>query len=128
MSCNDVKTNLSKSLCLTSSILSSPLSSQEADNALLRNLEYQIQSQFLQDDINFISDRQKKVRVPKYEKNHLRAVVIKMLKANNVITYNFRLGNCCLGSLEVKLYLNQNLFEQNQISGVIKITKITHLI
>uniref|UniRef100_A0A3P9J9U7 Filensin n=1 Tax=Oryzias latipes TaxID=8090 RepID=A0A3P9J9U7_ORYLA len=33
---------------------------KEADNALLRNLEYQIQSQFLQDDINSTRDRQKK--------------------------------------------------------------------
>ncbi|XP_024152252.1 filensin [Oryzias melastigma] len=33
---------------------------READNALLRNLEYQIQSQFLQDDINSTRDRQKK--------------------------------------------------------------------
>ncbi|KAM4607189.1 filensin [Polymixia lowei] len=33
---------------------------KEADNFLLRNLEYQIQSQFLQDDINSTKDRQKK--------------------------------------------------------------------
>ncbi|XP_062376154.1 filensin [Sardina pilchardus] len=33
---------------------------KEADNALLRNLEYQIQSQFLQDDINSTKDRHKK--------------------------------------------------------------------
>ncbi|KAM4591537.1 filensin [Odontesthes bonariensis] len=33
---------------------------KEADNALLRNLEYQIQSQFLQDDINSTRDRHKK--------------------------------------------------------------------
>ncbi|KAG7216272.1 hypothetical protein INR49_021675 [Caranx melampygus] len=33
---------------------------QEADNALLRNLEYQIQSQFLQDDINSTRERHKK--------------------------------------------------------------------
>ncbi|KAM3863281.1 filensin [Diretmus argenteus] len=33
---------------------------KEADSALLRNLEYQIQSQFLQDDINSTKDRQKK--------------------------------------------------------------------
>ena len=45
------------------SLLSSPLLSlQEADSALLRNLEYQIQSQFLQDDINSTRDRHKKVR------------------------------------------------------------------
>uniref|UniRef100_A0A667ZS05 Filensin n=1 Tax=Myripristis murdjan TaxID=586833 RepID=A0A667ZS05_9TELE len=35
---------------------------KEADSALLRNLEYQIQSQFLQDDINSTKDRHKKVR------------------------------------------------------------------
>lgn len=35
---------------------------QEADAALLRNLEYQIESQFLQDDINSTRDRHKKVR------------------------------------------------------------------
>lgn len=34
---------------------------QEADGALLRNLEYQIQSQFLQDDINSTRERHKKV-------------------------------------------------------------------
>lgn len=34
---------------------------QEADDALLRNLEYQIQSQFLQDDINSTRERHKKV-------------------------------------------------------------------
>uniref|UniRef100_A0A3Q3SVL4 Filensin n=1 Tax=Mastacembelus armatus TaxID=205130 RepID=A0A3Q3SVL4_9TELE len=33
---------------------------KEADSALLRNLEYQIQSQFLQDDINSTRDRHKK--------------------------------------------------------------------
>ncbi|XP_076598467.1 filensin [Chaetodon auriga] len=33
---------------------------KEADGALLRNLEYQIQSQFLQDDINSTRDRHKK--------------------------------------------------------------------
>ncbi|KAM9726957.1 filensin [Menidia menidia] len=33
---------------------------KEADNALLGNLEYQIQSQFLQDDINSTRDRHKK--------------------------------------------------------------------
>uniref|UniRef100_A0A667YY90 Filensin n=1 Tax=Myripristis murdjan TaxID=586833 RepID=A0A667YY90_9TELE len=33
---------------------------KEADSALLRNLEYQIQSQFLQDDINSTKDRHKK--------------------------------------------------------------------
>ncbi|XP_056147410.1 filensin [Lampris incognitus] len=33
---------------------------KEADSALLRNLEYQIQSQFLQDDINSTKDRYKK--------------------------------------------------------------------
>ncbi|CAB1450338.1 unnamed protein product [Pleuronectes platessa] len=35
-------------------------SSYEADSSLLRNLEYQIQSQFLQDDINSTRDRHKK--------------------------------------------------------------------
>lgn len=34
---------------------------QEADGALLRNLEYQIQSQFMQDDINSTRERHKKV-------------------------------------------------------------------
>lgn len=34
---------------------------QEADDALLRNLEHQIQSQFLQDDINSTRERHKKV-------------------------------------------------------------------
>ncbi|XP_051232230.1 filensin [Dicentrarchus labrax] len=33
---------------------------KEADSALLRNLDYQIQSQFLQDDINSTRDRQRK--------------------------------------------------------------------
>ncbi|AWP13902.1 putative filensin [Scophthalmus maximus] len=33
---------------------------KEADSALLRNLEYQIQSQFLQDDVNSTRDRHKK--------------------------------------------------------------------
>ncbi|XP_034408015.1 filensin isoform X2 [Cyclopterus lumpus] len=33
---------------------------KEADSSLLRNLEYQIQSQFLQDDINSTKDRHKK--------------------------------------------------------------------
>lgn len=45
----------------SSCFLSSPLILQEADGALLRNLEYQIQSQFLQDDINSTRDRHKKV-------------------------------------------------------------------
>uniref|UniRef100_A0A8C5I5G2 Filensin n=1 Tax=Gouania willdenowi TaxID=441366 RepID=A0A8C5I5G2_GOUWI len=35
-------------------------SMQEADSALLRNLEYQTQSQFLQDDVSYTRDRQKK--------------------------------------------------------------------
>lgn len=42
-------------------VSSSLLSSQEADSALLRNLEFQIQSQFLQDDINSTRERHKKV-------------------------------------------------------------------
>uniref|UniRef100_A0A8C5I4S5 Filensin n=1 Tax=Gouania willdenowi TaxID=441366 RepID=A0A8C5I4S5_GOUWI len=33
---------------------------KEADSALLRNLEYQTQSQFLQDDVSYTRDRQKK--------------------------------------------------------------------
>lgn len=43
------------------SVFCSLLSMKEADNALLKNLEYQIQSQFLQDDINSTRDRHKKV-------------------------------------------------------------------
>uniref|UniRef100_A0A8B9H3P7 Filensin n=1 Tax=Astyanax mexicanus TaxID=7994 RepID=A0A8B9H3P7_ASTMX len=35
---------------------------KEADSALLRNLEYQIESQFLQDDISSTRDRHKKVK------------------------------------------------------------------
>lgn len=41
--------------------LFSSLLLQEADGALLRNLEFQIQSQFLQDDINSTRERHKKV-------------------------------------------------------------------
>lgn len=35
---------------------------QEADTVLLKNLEYQIQLQFLQDDVNATKERHKKVR------------------------------------------------------------------
>lgn len=53
-----------KKITLWRSVIFSSLGSlylQEADGALLRNLEYQIQSQFLQDDISSTRDRHKKV-------------------------------------------------------------------
>lgn len=38
---------------------------QEADSVLLQNLEHQIQSQFLQDDISSTRERHKKVKLGK---------------------------------------------------------------
>uniref|UniRef100_A0A8C6P0M6 Filensin n=1 Tax=Nothobranchius furzeri TaxID=105023 RepID=A0A8C6P0M6_NOTFU len=58
----DEFTNKYKNECDQQEQLRSTLENlnKEADTALLRNLEYQIQSQFLQDDINSTRDRHKK--------------------------------------------------------------------